>query len=113
MWGAGWASSVAERLAALVQCRLEKRWYEVQRRTPQGETWYLVGDIRVKEALFSLVEVAQACQDRCSECVEAGEPMSEEEVSRFLAEADENLNKMLERMDEAQGRVVGWAERGP
>jgi len=107
VWEAIRAVEGVEPSRQLVQKRLQDRWNEVEKLEPQPGPWFMLPDMRVKAALQGLQIRARLCQSRCEGALEAKNIMSYEDANRFAAEADENLNKMLECMEEALQQVEG------
>lgn len=93
--------STAADLAQLVN----EHWARTEQVMPRPERYSLVDDALARASLDKLHRVVWRCHDRCLECLQCGELMTEDEANGYVAQAHEHLELLLARMDGVVDRV--------
>jgi hypothetical protein len=94
-------------LAARMLSELEETWKSAEELKPRPGPWVMLVDMPAKGGLLGLELAALGCKWRCEECLKAGDVVGEEEKVRWVRDAGENMEFMLDRMKQLVAEVEG------
>lgn len=79
--------------------RLEEEWRRAKALEPRPGPYVVVRDVQAQTALVGLEMVANGCRHRCRVCLKAGGVVSGDELSRWVADTEKDMQLLRQRTE--------------